>query len=374
MTGESGWKVGVEFELLAPAGRSRADLARGIADACGGRVRRVFHPQSEFARLDDTPVFENLTLGFAVEDPDGRTIAQCLDDLTLVDDLDAAMAPREGWYRVLSDDLRLLGLVEVHCEAGTGHIEVLEPLAGLFGTAVEILEEGSVARVCDRRGATVAMAVPLPGERERPCELVTAPLSDDRDAFIRRYLEIASRLGFTVPAEAATHIHFDGTLLQSAPVLAAMVHVFGSYRADLRRLVGTNPRCRRLGDWPKSVYRTAASPDFGARDWAAAAGEMRAAEPRKYCDFNFVNLLGDQAEKQTFEVRILPGTMDADFALRSIRLFEALLRICVDHGDGLPPRLPDLMSFLGRAALSADDLSYWQMRWDTSGKRRRFGF
>jgi hypothetical protein len=46
-------------------------------------------------------------------------------------------------------------------------------------------------------------------ERERPCELVTAPLTSNRDALLKRYMDQPEKLSFTVPVEAATHLHFD---------------------------------------------------------------------------------------------------------------------------------------------------------------------
>jgi hypothetical protein len=368
------WTVGVELELLAPRGRTRADLAHAIADAAGGRVRTTFLVQSEFAQVPGTPVFDNLTLGFAVENAEGEWLASCLDDLTLVDDLDPSAEARDGWYRILSDDRRLLHLIARQCDPAASRMRVLEPLAALFGNEIEAVESETIARVCDEQGATVALSVPLPGERERPCEVVTAPLHERREQTLTGLCNLAAGLGFSVPVEAATHVHFDGTRLKNGATIGRLVHVLGTYRSDLRRLVATNPRCRRLGDWPRGLYQTATRPAFAREAWPAVRGDLRAAGLQKYCDFNLLNLLTDRSEKQTFEVRILPGTMDPDFILRAIRLFEGLLDICIAGEVEADTQLPPLMTFISNLQLPAGDREYWLERSAGAARNRWFGF
>ena len=58
------WKTGFEIELLAPRGKTRADLAHALAEKHGGAVKRVFYPQSEPSLAPGVQVFENLILGF----------------------------------------------------------------------------------------------------------------------------------------------------------------------------------------------------------------------------------------------------------------------------------------------------------------------
>lgn len=358
--------VGVEMELLAPAGRSRRHLAEAIAAGplagAKGCVRRIFHPQSETSLVDGAPVMENLTLGFDVHGPDGTQAARCVDDLTLVDDLDPHADALPDWYRIISDDARLLELVQQHCSPHEPKEAVLAPLASLFGTSVELLEQDTVARVCDRAGRPIAMAVSLPGERQRPCELVTPPLGQDREDRIEIMLATASELGFSVPAEAATHIHFDGRRLKSPSAMAALIETFGKYRKELRAMAGTNPRCRRLGDWPAQVYRTIRSPGFIDADWREAATQLREAGAHKYCDFNFSNLLSHSPDKQTFEVRILPGTMDALFISRAIRLFEAMLSKCIDNARQHRTAPPSFADFMETLTLSPSDSAFWAQR------------
>ncbi|MEH2428945.1 MAG: hypothetical protein V7K26_15885 [Nostoc sp.] len=75
------------------------------------RVHRVFHPQSELSQVPGTPLFQNLTLGFEVLDEHECLIARCVDGLTLLENLDKTAKSKPGWYRIVSDDSRLLQLV-----------------------------------------------------------------------------------------------------------------------------------------------------------------------------------------------------------------------------------------------------------------------
>jgi len=374
MTSALPWKVGLELELLAPAGSSRESLANEIARSCDGQVKRIFYSQAEFAPLDGTTGFENLTLGFAVENEAGEILVKCVDDLTLVDDLDASQEPLAGWYRILSDDQRFLSLIEMHCDAKADQLNVLEPLARLFGVDRQIIDDGPLTRVSDQRGTSVAMAVSLPGERHRPCELITAPMTSDREEQIRHYLTLAENLSFSVPVEAAIHIHFDAERLKSAAVMKTLIKVFGHYRSDIKRLVGTNPNCRRLGNWPRAIYRLASNADFPALDWDEAVKKLREAKPVKFCDFNIVNLLSENVEKNTFEVRVIPGSMDADFILKTVRLFEALLKTCATQQIDVDQRFPGLMDFIAEIGLTDEDMEYWTSLWEAKPKHGKFGF
>lgn len=198
--------MGVEVELMAPPGKSRMDLARAIARSYGAELERFFYPQSEPSLVLGSPVFHNLTLGFRITHREGGWIASCVDDLTLHSDLNREAAPEQGWYRVLSDDERLLRLVANQCRAHESGDQVLTPLANLFGTAAETGPDGMV-RVNDSQGATIAIVAPLPGERERACELVTAPLESHHQQQLDRLLGTARSLGFPQAAVNAARNH-----------------------------------------------------------------------------------------------------------------------------------------------------------------------
>lgn len=322
------WKIGCEIELLAPPGSSRRTLAERYARDAGGSVVPFFHPQSELSLVPDTPVFENLTLGYEARDRDGRPIAKCGDDLTLVDDLDRERPPQPGWFRIVSDDARLLQLVIHNGRADAGPLEAVAPIAALFGTEVEVFPEGMV-RVTDRNRAPIAIATPLPGERERPCEIVTPPIERDHEARLEALLAPARELGFTIPQEAAVHVHFDGAPFRNARRFKKLVQLVEANAPALKRKVKTNPRCRRLGGWPEALHGVVDAEDFESLDWLDAQSLLANVGLTKYCDVNLKNLVHDVPDKPTIEVRVFPGLIDARTILEGAELFEALLvRAC----------------------------------------------
>jgi hypothetical protein len=323
------WKSGFEIELLAPQGRSRADLAARVARRHSGAVTCFFHPQSEPSAVPGRPIFENLTPGFTVTDASGALVASFVDDLTLQRGLAKSAAPRPGWFRIVADDGRLLRLVMQQCRPDAPLQEMLRPLAALFGTAIETHTSGMV-RVLDDRGISVAIGAPLPGERERPCEVVTPPLETGHARVLTELLEDARAEGFVAPFEGATHIHFDAAPLLSAQIIAILVETLWSHGDALKRLVGANPNCVRLGRWPESLPALVRSDAFLAMAWPEARGALTGLGLTKYCDFNLLNIATENTRKHTFEVRILPVYLDPSPILEAASLFESLLRWCCD--------------------------------------------
>ncbi len=320
------WTIGVELELLAPRGASRRTLAEAYAHAAGGTVVPFLQPQSELSLVPGKPVFENLTLGFVARDAAGAVIASCVDDLTLVDDLVRDTPPRPGWFRVVGDDTRLLELVARHGRADAGPREAVAPVAALYGTEPEQL--GDMVRVVDRNRSPIAIATPLPGERERPCEIVTPPIACEHAARLDALLAPARQLAFTIPQEAAVHVHFDAAALKSARAFRALVRVLAPRLAELRRDFATNPRCRRLGAWPQGLLDAIDAPGFDALAWPEAQRRLQALDPplTKYCDVNVRNIVYDIPGKPTVELRILPGAITAEPVIAAAERFADLLR------------------------------------------------
>lgn len=338
------WKTGFEIELMAPPGLSRRDLAEATAARIGGTVERFFHPQSEPSAVEGRPVFENLTPGFRVRDADGEWVASFVDDLTLQRDLDRDRAPLAGWRRIVADDGRLLRLVERHCDPDAAGDRTLEPLAELFGTEAQRHEAGMV-RVVDANGRSVAIDAPLPGERERPCEIVTAPIAADHEPVLEALLADARELGFTVPVEGATHVHFDGEPLCSARAIAGLVEVWTRHGEALKRLVGVNPGCVRLGDWPVTLAELTSGAKFRGMDWEAAKAALAGVGLTKYCDLNLMNLLTGRADKHTVEVRVMPSEVTAGPLIEAAALFEGILGWARDReaGEAAPASLVELL-------------------------------
>lgn len=327
-------KVGVEVELLAPVGSSRRALAEHIAQRLHGSVRAFYHLDSEPSKVAGKPIFYHLTQGFEILDAAGNPIARCIDDITLQNDLDKTKAPQPGWHRIVSDEVRLLRLITRHSQADLPLVETLRAVGQLFGTE-PVASAGGVYRLSDTSGASIALAAPLPGERERACELVTAPMEADDHDTLPMLLESARELGFLLPLEGATHIHFDAEPFCSAPALQKLVQTLHPQRERLRAHFHTNPHCRRLGAWADALLAVINADDFVAMEWPQAQAriaKLSKKELTKYCDFNIRNLIQTIPGKHTFEVRILPSTLDAQHIQAAINLFQALFAAILTDG------------------------------------------
>jgi hypothetical protein len=323
MSREPLWKCGFEVELMAPKGKSRETLANALALALGGSCRRTFYPQSEIDTQRKGAGFETLTLAFEVLDSAGVRVCLLADDTTLNSDIDHEVEGASGWYRILSSHRAPLDLVELHCDPEAALPEVLGPIARLFHTDVT---SGSLGmRRVDGPSGTVVAALPLAGDRERACEIITRPLLADHRLVLGILLDAARSQGFFVPRESATHIHFDGTRLQDPRALRNVALASHRFREVLRARWKTNPACTRLGPWPRDALELVASSKFLALTWSEAARALDATSLRKWCDFNALNLVDRFARKRTFEVRILPTTLSADALVEAALFFEAFL-------------------------------------------------
>ena len=319
-------RTGFEVELIAPPGGDRRALAEEIARRCGGGVGTTFHTDSEPSLVPGMGHFWHLTQGFTVRDGDGAPVCDLVDDITITTGLDRDAPAEPGWFRVLSDDRRLLRLVDASTDPASSLEDVLAPVAALFGTDVQVL--GAARRVLDASGATVAMAAPLPGERQRPCEIVTAPITTDHAARLEALLGPARDLGFTVPHEGAAHLHVDGAPFRSPHAFANLVRLFGHWRAPLRALLSTNAACTRLAALPSELLDLVGRP---AQDWAGLQRAAAQTGLTKYYDVNLTALLVDQPSRDTVEVRILPSGVHAAGVVARAALVEALLARCLER-------------------------------------------
>ncbi|MET0414889.1 MAG: amidoligase family protein, partial [Actinoplanes sp.] len=314
-------------------GVSRRSLALDLAGRCGGRIRPVWHHDSEPSLVPGLGRFLHLTRGFEVLRPDGTPLATLVDDVTLLDGLDPRAPAPNGWFRILSDDPRLLSLLARHSDPGGTPATALDETARLWGAKVE--RHGAYYRLSDPSGATIAVAAPAGGERDRPCEIVTPPITGDHEARLEELLGPARELGFTVPTEAAVHLHVDGAPFRTAGTLANLVRLFAYWREPLRAMLGTNPACRRLAPLPAPlVAAVAGRPTFDEMRAAAEAGELT-----KFFDVNITQLFAGTPIRDTVEIRILPGAIDAADIVHRAALVELLLDRCADAE--LIPAAPD---------------------------------
>jgi len=319
------WPIGVEFELLAPVGLSRLDLAKRLASNHGGEVAMFWHPQVEPSLVPGMKVFHNLTPGFRITDDQGRHLADCVGDLTISQQLNRNCPSKEGWFRILSDDLRLLHLIARHAERKQHSLsEILQPIADLFGTELHRLDD--VIRVEGAYHHPVALGSGLPGERERVTEVVTGILADDRQQRLEVLLQPARELGFTIPLESATHIHFDGGAFENPCSFANLAELLHRYRLPLRFLFRTNPNCVRLGTWPEDFLPFLRSDDFSQLTWEEVQTCLREMGLSKFCDCNVRNLVFDIPGKKTIEIRILPGLIEATPVLVAAKIIECIFQ------------------------------------------------
>jgi hypothetical protein len=346
-------RIGFEIELMAPPGHSRRSLANEIADRAGGRVRPVWHRDSEPSLVPGLGRFLHLTQGFEVTRADGTPICSLVDDITLLDGLEPRTPPLPGWYRILSDDDRLLSLIEARTDPGSPLEEVLAPIAPLWDSELENI--GGIIRLDDLGGRTIALVAPQGAERERPCEIVTPPLATGHHEALEELLGPARDLGFTVPNEAAVHLHVDGGPFHAPRALANLVLLFATWREPLRELMRTNPACRRLAPLPEQLVAAASAPAPGLDELRKAASE---GELTKYFDVNLTQVLEDHPPlRDTVEVRILPGAIRADEIVNRAALIELLLDRCEEPepfpaapaGNG---SLDDLMEIAAEALAS----------------------
>jgi hypothetical protein len=238
----------------------------------------------------------------------------------------------EHSYRILSDDARLLRLIADHTHPDTPFARVLDDVGVLFATSVETID--TVRRLRDRAGASIAMATSLARGRERPCEIVTPPLSRDHEAALEMLLRPARELEFTVPVEAAVHLHFDGAPYRSVAAFSNLVRLFGHWREALHVALGTNPACTRLQALPPALLELVDRPDAAGlaetERWGGLQTAAMATGLTKYFDINLIALITDRSPRDTVEVRILPASLYAADIVRRAAFVEALLSRCLE--------------------------------------------
>lgn len=303
-------RIGFEIELLAPRQASRQDLAQAIADGAGASMRTLLHCDSELSEAPGVPVFHHLTPGFGVVDASDQPVALVVDDITIIADLDQDAPTRPGWARVLSDDRRLIGLLERQINPEDSPDGWLDELATVFGGSVQRVGDDDLLRAVDADGRVLAMVAGLPSERERPAELISPPIEEGHQAWLSTMLGAAMELDFDVPAEAAVHMHFDAEPFRNARRFQRLVRTLHEERELLRTRVQTNPRCTRLGPWDPEFLDVTLDPSFAQKDWTEARQLLMQVPMTKYCDINLLGTVYEAGVPPTIEFRIFPGTID----------------------------------------------------------------
>lgn len=306
--------VGIEIELLAPSGMDRRVLAQALAAGVDGSVLPYFELGAEPSAHSEVDIFFNLTPAFAVTSNSGRPVATLVDDPTIIADLNCSAPPKPGWHRVVSDDRRLLRLLERHLDPMDPAGPSLEALCQFLGLDVD--ERDGVHRLTDSDGASLALVTRLPGERERPTEVVSPPLTAAtvRD-WLLLVLETAVDLGFTAPVEGAVHLHFDARPFDDSHAFRRLAHWYWSRQHLLRDVVGTNLGCRMLAPWPQGVLDAVSSSEYLSNPWSEVKRYLARLFGHNYFDINVMNLLRGDEKKLTIEMRFFPVSLDVNLIL-----------------------------------------------------------
>jgi hypothetical protein len=90
-------------------------------------------------------------------------------------------------------------------------------------------------------------------------------------------------------------------------------------------LFRTNYKCIRLGRWHQSIFELVEKPWFPTLSWEQVKDEFKRLPLTKYCNYNLINIIHDIQEKPTFEVRILPSTLDPFEITCAASVIETLL-------------------------------------------------
>ena len=309
-------RIGLELELLAPPGKTRFDLARALAKQARGALRLSFKYHGQGVLPDGRPDC-HLTPAARVL-VRGKWFASVVDDPTIVDDLSQTT---EFMRIARTDDVRLAAWIERSCP---GHFR---PLQKTFAATEE--EEGFV----DPWGQPLVRWHHVTAERARVCEVVLRPLGQKELApTLRRVMKLATSLGFTVPAEAAVHAHFDAAPFRSTASLRRLVLAWSKDRALWVSRIKPNPRCRKLGPFPPDVVRVAKEATDELPFETLAAGLLLAGLHRAV-DLNLLGLVERFPKQPTIEVRCLPGSLDPEATLEAISHARAFLEFL--------PRVPE---------------------------------
>jgi hypothetical protein len=324
-------RVGLELELLTPAGKTRFDVAAALAHRVGGRVVFGLKHVVEGLTPDQRPLCA-LSLAARVFSETGEPLATMVDDVTIREHVGEQKASGLG---VVIDDARISKWLEQRSFVADepDAFKVLEPLVREWGGT---LDAGSGAvRVVDLWGQVLAVVVDEPLDHHRVCEIVTRPLewaasttagppADPAHALLREALAAAADVGCTVPEAAALHLHVDATPWQTTPALCALVDAWDKRHAEIRARLKPNPRCKKLGPFPHDAARVAreAPKDL---PFATLAAALKMAGAKKELDLNILGAIDRHPAQPTVEIRCLPMSLALEAVARSVDQAIAIL-------------------------------------------------
>jgi hypothetical protein len=133
--------------------------------------------------------------------------------------------------------------------------------------------------------------------------------------------------------------------LRQVATFGNLVRLFSAWREPLWEAVGTNPRCRRLAPPPAPVVDLVSGPL--PAQWEDLCAQVAPLGLTKYADINLTSLVNPHPDRDTVEIRFLPGSIDTDVIIEQTLLIERLLDRCRDPHPlpvpGAGSRLTDLL-------------------------------
>ncbi|MEM6532161.1 MAG: hypothetical protein AAF654_06025 [Myxococcota bacterium] len=311
-------RVGFELELVAPNGADRGSIARAMCPP-GGYVIRGFS-RHDLSKAAGTLV---LTPAHHVYTKDDEWLASVVDDLSVHGPVTAVQA-RSKEPQLLAVDpsvarsLELLALGETLDTA-------LDCWSQQLGLEQRLLDQGDA--YVDQSGRAYALRLPYSRERTRVAEIVLAPcLRDDAEDRLSGLLEGCRKIGLQAPKDGALHVHLDAQPWQSTAALKALILRYHHRREDILGELGITGEGPYRGNFSSELVVAAAHADPSwsfevTREWFLSFG------PSKAIDVNLMGVLGVDDAPPTLELRMLPATVDTEWAWPRVEalteLFEA---------------------------------------------------
>ncbi len=316
-------KAGYELELLAPIGSTRYSIAYHFSQKYNLNLKTCFHRESEIWPGSNNGIaYYCLTKGFELWNNQSWQF-RFINDMTIRHSLDASVPESNEWYHILTDDIRFIDLIQNQCDSSSATSEILKPISKLYKVEQQIKDR--IYSVVGKKSKLICGAHSQMADRNRICEIVTAPITENHQQRLEEIIDLANSMGCIVPQEGAFHIHFDGTDFANSKTLLRMIRYFYVWTDVLKAMIPPNPYCTRLGEYSKAILDYAFDLANETKPFSDVVSELKMLAPTKYCDFNFNNILIGDPDKFTVEVRVIPMLLDSAALVAANDLYMSFL-------------------------------------------------
>lgn len=168
---------------------------------------------------------------------------------------------------------------------------------------------------------------------ERVAELVTRPLLRADLPWLESVVaRLAAIDGCVVPESGALHVHLDGRAFCSAEVLARLVRTWLARETELRELAGTTAAMRRAGPLPEALAPALEALARCGATWDQARAELARHVTSRSFGLNLYNLVENDPQKLTVELKIARGSLDPARVIAIRELAVALAQFVLEGG------------------------------------------